>query len=172
MRIPVQDLSCAAWRKAGPRGETALLFRARKYKSFRYQVAWLTIAALMWSSGQGAVMSAGPQLAGVDTKNLWHCLMPTGGAQNEMAGEGAMAMAMVMDPSAPMSNSAPMGDGPGYCPVCSLTGCSTPSVMAQADFQRFPPDLRAGDTLSLAHAAPLSVAIYGAAHARAPPLSA
>ncbi len=116
-------------------------------------------------------MSTGLQLAEVDTKNLWHCLMPTGDAQNEMTGEGAMAM--VMDPSAPMSNSAPMGDGPTrYCPICSLTGCSSPTVMAQADFHRFSPDLRAGDTLSLAHTAPLSVAIYGAAHARAPPLSA
>jgi len=165
------QLGCPSPASGGYRGETALLLRARKYKGIRRQIAWLTIAALMWSSGQGAVLAAGLQMAGVDASNLWHCLMLNGNRLVQTANDDAMAVDTAMEHSASSDSSVPMGDATGYCPVCSLTGCSAPSVVAQTEFHYSPPDQRAGDGLSLAHAAPHAAAIYGAARARAPPLT-
>jgi hypothetical protein len=117
-------------------------------------------------------MSAGFQLAGVDTASLWHCVMlaGAGGARADHGGEEGTGVAMAAD--MPMDHGAPLGDGSGFCPVCSLTGCGAPSVVAQADFRYFPPAQGEPDGLLQMADAPSQAALYDRPQARAPPLSA
>lgn len=145
-------------------------FRAKNSaRGLRRQVAWLTIAALMWSSGQGALVSAVFQMAGLNAGNAWHCVMLGGGGHD---GHAAMATDGNMAADMPMESDPPAGDGAGYCPVCSLTGCGAPSVVAVSEFQYFPPTYSPSETLRAAAEAPRFVALFDRPQARAPPLSA
>jgi hypothetical protein len=140
-----------------------LPFRAKNSaRGLKRQVAWLTIAALMWSSGQGAMVSAVFQLAGLNTGNSWHCVMLGGGAHDS---HGAMPSDM------PMDSDMPVDDGSGYCPVCSLTGCSASNVVATTEYQYSPPIFGFSKAQRVAAEAPRYVALFGRPQARAPPLS-
>jgi len=151
-----------------PKGVSALPFRSRKISRFRRTVAWLAVAAFTWSSGQGAALSAALQLAGLDGTSAWHCIMMPGGS---MPTDANMAMSMADD--APMDPNGPMKGGDhGFCPVCSLTGCSTPSVVAQAEFQVAPQGQHYLDAVRHPAAAPYLTAVYAHPRTRAPPLSA
>lgn len=135
-------------------------FRAKdSARGLRHQVAWLTIAALMWSSGQGAMVSAVFQMTGLNAGNVWHCVMLAGGGHADMAGD------------MPMESGAPAGEDSGYCPVCSLTGCSAPSVVATTEFLYAPPAFNPSENLRVVAEAPRNVALYDRPQARAPPLS-
>ncbi len=70
----------------------------------------------MWSSGQGAIISAGLLMAGHTEAGAWQCLMVPDGGQPATRHAG---------------HSEPVSDeSHGYCPVCSLTGCASPSLAA------------------------------------------
>ncbi|NQV20713.1 MAG: hypothetical protein HQ511_04780 [Rhodospirillales bacterium] len=156
--------------------------RTRKIGRFRRNIAWLVVAALTWSSGQGAALSAAFQLAGIDTASTWHCMMLAGGGAGPSGSGGTMPAdhvmpdGMTMAADAPMDTgappAAPIDSGPGFCPVCSLTGCSAPSVIAQAEFQHLPPVQRSLDAVRRQGAAPRLTTAYDRPRTRAPPLSA
>jgi hypothetical protein len=125
---------------------------------FRRTVAWLAVAALAWSSGQGVALSATVQLAGLGATNAWHCVMMPGGgkAPDDGAGHG--------QPGTPTSLDH------GFCPVCSLTGCGAPSAVALAEFQYHPPGRHHVDAVQPPAAAPHVAADYHRPRTRAPPL--
>ncbi len=144
-----------------------------KIRRVRRNIAWMAVAALVWSSGQGAALSAVFQLAGLDTANAnaWHCRMLGGGGDAPMAAGHAMPDGMAMAAGAPMDPGAPLDSDAGFCPVCSLTGCGAPSVIAQAEFHYLPPVQRYLDAIRPSATGPRLAAAYDRPRARAPPLS-
>jgi hypothetical protein len=126
----------------------------------RHNIAWLAVAALVWSSGQGVALSAAFQLAGLDGTSAWHCVMMPGGGMPSGHDTGNHG------------SEGPSNSDHGFCPVCSLTGCSTPSVVAQAEFQVAPQGQRYLDAVRPPTAAPRLAAVYARPRTRAPPLSA
>lgn len=142
-------------------------FRNRRISRFRRTIAGLAVAALTWSSGQGAALSAAFQLAGLDAANAWHCVMMAGGG-GMPAGQN---MAQNLAADAPTDKGAPPDGDSGFCPVCSLTGCTTPSVVAQAEFHYVAPGQRYRDTVRSPAAVLVLAAVYQRPRARAPPLS-
>lgn len=87
----------------------------RKTARFRRNIAWLAVAALLWSSGQGLALSA---FAG----GAWQCVMMPGG--------GMPQDRMLQDHGA-------SGSDHGFCPVCSLTGCSAAAAVFTGDTEKF-----------------------------------
>ncbi len=139
--------------------------KSRK-QTWRRRVAMLAISALLWSSGQGAAVSMASEVAGLNTASVWHCLILSHGGGSKIdhhAGAGEHGH---------MAAEGPMGDGDhGFCPVCSLTGCTLASHVAVAEYQFIPVVSHHVGVPTLGADAPCVAVRYDPSRARAPPQS-
>ncbi len=126
----------------------------------------LAITALLWSSGQGAAVSMASEFAGLNTASVWHCLILSHGGGSKIDHHAGA------DEHGHMAAGEPMGNGDhGFCPVCSLTGCTTASFVSEAEYQILPVAQRFVGAPIRGADAPCVAARYDASRARAPPLN-
>jgi hypothetical protein len=103
---------------------------------WRRKGAGLIIIALVLTAGQGAGLSFAFQWMGQSGAGEWQCRMMLGGSMPDMK-HGGHGEHQTTGSEEPHENK---DDGRGFCPVCSLSGCSALTLLVLDEFRHVSPE--------------------------------
>lgn len=132
------------------RGVPVLRINRKNRMPIRSNIAWLAVAALLWSSGQGIALSG--------ATGMWDCVMLPGGG-------------MPQSHDGHRKSDVPADTGHGFCPVCSLTGCGAAAVTLVGELKGFTARPFDTDGVLVAAQSPRAASPHRRPPVRAPPPS-